>query len=247
MTGRRASWRFSPGRAPTLAVIVLLPILVWLGIWQLQRAEYKEAMANDFASGSETVLIDGSAPIATLENLGRFQQVTLTGRYASDRQFLLDNMTDGGAAGYHVLTPFLAEGSDTWILVNMGWIPKSFWTSLLPDFEVDESNRRVTGRISRLPRPGLELETGADAVPEWPRVVQFPTAAELAQMLDATLSGRILLLDAAAEDGYLRNWAPTEFGPERHYGYAVQWFALALTLAIIYLALNVKRSGDDRR
>ncbi|MGD2032747.1 MAG: SURF1 family protein, partial [Gammaproteobacteria bacterium] len=60
-------------------------------------------------------------------------------------------------------------------------------------------------------------------------------------------TSRIVLLDASAEDGYLRNWAPTEFGPERHYGYALQWFALAATLVIIYVVLNVKRSGNDRR
>jgi surfeit locus 1 family protein len=247
LAGRRGYWRFSPGRVPTVAVIVLLPILVWLGIWQLQRAEYKEVLAEDFAAGSETVFIDGPTLMSTLEKLARFQHVSLTGRYASDRQFLLDNMTDGGAAGYHVLTPFLAEGSDTWILVNRGWIPKSFGTSLLPDVAVNESNRRVAGRISRLPRPGLELEADSGGVPEWPRVVQFPTAAELAQTLGTAVPGRILLLDASAEDGYLRSWAPTEFGPERHYGYALQWFALAATLIIIYLALNLKRSGNDGR
>ncbi|MGD8424238.1 MAG: SURF1 family protein [Gammaproteobacteria bacterium] len=247
MTSQRGNWRFSPGRVPTLAVITLVPILVWLGIWQLQRAEYKETLAEDFAAGSETVFIDGSALVSTLEKTPRFQQVSLTGRYASDRQFLLDNMTDGGSAGYHVLTPFLAEGSDAWVLVNRGWIPKSFGTTILPDIAVDESKRRVTGRVSRLPRPGLELETASGGIPEWPRVVQFPTAEELAQSLETDLTSRIVLLDASAEDGYLRNWAPTEFGPERHYGYALQWFALAATLVIIYVVLNVKRSGNDRR
>jgi surfeit locus 1 family protein len=171
----------------------------------------------------------------------------LSGHYLSDRQFLLDNMTDGGSAGYQVLTPFVPEGSDTWVLVNRGWIPKKFGTTLLPDVEVSESDRRVAGRITRLPRPGLELAGDPQAGPEWPRVTQFPTIEELAEALGADLAQRMVLLEPSAADGFLRKWNPVEFGPERHLGYAFQWFALAATLLIIYVGLNLKRSGNGGR
>ena len=241
------NWRFHPGRLPTIVVLILLPLLVSLGIWQLQRSEQKKQLLQLFASGAETVLLEGTAVSSGVGELPRYQQVELTGRYLGDRQFLLDNMTDGGAAGYHVLTPFEPEGSATWVLVNRGWIPKSFGTSLLPDVGVEEMQRRVSGRITRLPRPGLELTSENTGIPEWPRVVQFPTMDELADALGEPLAGRMVLLDAAAPDGFLRNWSPVEFGPERHLGYAIQWFALAATLLIIYLAVNLKRNGHDRR
>jgi len=51
-----------------------------------------------------------------------------------------------------------------------------------------------------------------------------------------------VLLDPAAPDGYRRNWRPSDFGPERHIGYAFQWFALAVTLVILYLAWSFRTS-----
>lgn len=243
----RGNWRFRPSFAPTVAVLLLLPILISLGIWQLQRAEQKSAVKTEFAAGAETVFVDGSAVSPTLSELPTYQRIELSGHYASDRQFLLDNMTDGGSAGYQVLTPFVPEGSDTWVLVNRGWIPKKFGTTLLPDVEVSESDRRVAGRITRLPRPGLELAGDPQAGPEWPRVTQFPTIEELAEALGADLAQRMVLLEPSAADGFLRKWNPVEFGPERHLGYAFQWFALAATLLIIYVGLNLKRSGNGGR
>ena len=50
-----------------------------------------------------------------------------------------------------------------------------------------------------------------------------------------------MLLDAAEPDGFARNWSPGEFPPVRHIGYAVQWFGLALALAVIYVVTNVRK------
>jgi surfeit locus 1 family protein len=55
----------------------------------------------------------------------------------------------------------------------------------------------------------------------------------------------LILLDAGEPDGYVRNWAPPGFPPMRHIGYAVQWFALALTLFVIYVVTNLRRDADD--
>jgi surfeit locus 1 family protein len=51
------------------------------------------------------------------------------------------------------------------------------------------------------------------------------------------------LLDPAEPDGYARHWAPPGFPPIRHIGYAVQWFALAAALLVIYLIMNIKRTA----
>jgi surfeit locus 1 family protein len=133
------------------------------------------------------------------------------------------------------------------VLVNRGWIPKAFGTSLLPDIRVSGQSRRIRGRITRLPRPGLELAGEAGPLPEWPRAVQFPVMEELAQALGEPLAARMVLLDEAEDDGYVRDWSPVELGPERHVGYALQWFAMSVTVLIIYLALNLKRIEDDGR
>jgi surfeit locus 1 family protein len=52
----------------------------------------------------------------------------------------------------------------------------------------------------------------------------------------------LILLDPSAPDGFRRNWRPSDFGPERHVGYAVQGFALAVTLVILYLAWAFRKT-----
>ena len=247
MTSSISNWRFRPGRLPTLAVVVLCPLLGSLGIWQLDRAEEKRQLVEGFEAGAPALVVSGTVVGEAIAELPRFQRIELEGSYESGRQFLLDNMTHGGAAGYQVLTPFAVEDGNVRVLVNRGWIPKAFGTSLLPEVDVAGNGRRITGRITRLPRPGLELTGQAPPLPEWPRVVQFPVMEELSAALGEPLAARMVLLDATENDGFVRDWSPVEFGPERHVGYALQWFAMSATVLIIYVALNLKRIEDDER
>lgn len=234
---------FRPGLAPTLAVAVLFPLLLGLGFWQLDRAAQKREIAVDFAAGERIAASPTAAAFATLP---RYQRVSLRGRFDGTRQFLLDNMTDGGAAGYQVLTPFRPEGWDRWVMVNRGWLRKDFTDPRPPDIGVDGELREIRGRVSPLPRPGLELEEAEPADSNWPRVVQFPRMASLSGTLGQSFAARSLLLDADAADGFLRRWEPVSMGPEQHIGYAVQWFALAATLLVIYFVVNWKRIEHDR-
>jgi surfeit locus 1 family protein len=52
-----------------------------------------------------------------------------------------------------------------------------------------------------------------------------------------------LLLSRDAPDGYLREWRPAVMTPEQHLGYAVQWFAMAGALVVLYVVLNVRKAG----
>jgi surfeit locus 1 family protein len=79
-------------------------------------------------------------------------------------------------------------------------------------------------------------------------VLLFPTAADVESALGVAVEPRIVLLDAAAPDGFERIWRPAlGFGPERHLGYAIQWFAFALVAAVVFVSLNLRRvnAGED--
>jgi surfeit locus 1 family protein len=228
---------FRPGVPATLFTAFFLPLLLSLGAWQLDRAGQKRDLFADFAASEQAVPLDGAS--GGIGELRRYAPVRATGKYLPDRQFLLDNMVEASRAGYRVLTPLLMDDGGM-VLVDRGWIPRDFSTELAPDIGVDDRRRTVTGRLDQLPRPGIVLES--ELAPGWPKVVQFPTPDELSGALDTRLVPGLLLLDATEPDGYLRNWRPSDFGPEQHLGYAVQWFALALTLVILYLAWSFRRS-----
>ncbi|HVJ29796.1 MAG TPA: SURF1 family protein, partial [Gammaproteobacteria bacterium] len=218
----------------------LAALFASLGSWQLGRAETSRATLAQFASGVDDDLL-ASLPRALDDEL-RFRRVEIDGGYVAQPQFLLDNMLHEGAAGYHVLTALRVAGTNERVLVNRGWVPAGD-RAVLPDVGVDARARTVSGRLERLPRPGLRL--GEQVLDRGDAVVvlEYPTAKELAQRLGAPVFDYELLLDATADDGYVRDWKAPGMAPERHLAYAGQWWALSLgaLAAAIVIAVRVVR------
>jgi surfeit locus 1 family protein len=75
----------------------------------------------------------------------------------------------------------------------------------------------------------------------WPLRVQFIDFKQMARRLDSALGAMIVRLDPKSPYGYRREWQIAPMGPQRHLGYAVQWFALACTLLVIYVLVNLRR------
>jgi surfeit locus 1 family protein len=82
----------------------------------------------------------------------------------------------------------------------------------------------------------------------WPRVLSFPQQRVLEQQLGQQLITGLLLLDASQPDGYERIWeAHLGFRPDRHIGYAVQWFAFAAAAVILFVvtSFRTKKATDE--
>ena len=241
MSIRIGSRRFAPRPLMTVLTIIVIAGLVSLGRWQLQRAEEKRALFEEFAAGTGTTQV---IDLATAR-LPRYQHVAFGGHYDASRQLLIDNMSNSqGQAGYFVITPFALAGGG-WLLVNRGWVPVGSSRAQRPAVDVGTGVREVRGRVDNLPRPGIRMGTPAALAPPYPVVAGFPTAVEIGQLLHESSwapAAEVVLLDAGEPDGYLRQWQAPGFPPMRHIGYAVQWFALALTLFVIYIVTNLRDS-----
>ena len=242
-----AGRQFRPTWLPTLATLVLLPVLIGLGLWQWQRAEQKQDLQQAYQARLEQPAIALQALSAPAEEL--YRQVSASGYYDDAQQILLDNQIHKGQAGYLVYTPLrLDDTQNKAILVNRGWIAMSADRELpLPLIAaLQEGLVRVIGRLGRPPNPGILLDNPNSGI--WPKVVQHIDYEELSQALGYDLETAVILLDPAEPNGFLRDWNPTfgGFGPERHIGYAVQWFALAATLLVIYFVMNLKRSSNRK-
>jgi len=98
----------------------------------------------------------------------------------------------------------------------------------------------LTGRVAQLPSPGLAL---GRAPPQgaWPKVTAFPDMAELVSALGAPLEPRILLLDAQAPFGYVRDWQPPGMSPLRHFSYAIQWWSFAALALTVWTVMLLRR------
>jgi surfeit locus 1 family protein len=215
-----------------------------LGLWQWHRADQKRAQQSAFVAGMAAL------PVAleqqSLASLPRYAHVALRGRYDTAHQFLLDNISRDGRAGYEALTPLqLLDGRV--LLVNRGWLPLPEGSrARLPDIALGENaaaERALSARVDELPVSGLA--SGRAPPPNdgpWPRLTSFPLANELANALRQPVELRQLLLDADQPDGYRRDWqaASAGFGPERHMAYAIQWWSLGALVLVIYVYMNVR-------
>ena len=222
-----------------------LAIFVSLGYWQLGRAQEKRALLEAFTSGSEDIV---DATGLGFDELARYQRVRLRGTYDATRQILLDNMPSAaGRPGYRVLTPLERADGRGWVMVDRGWVPLGSTRDDLPNVAVGAGDRELTGTLDGLPIPGVRVGPAASpGATSWPRVLLFPTEADVESALGVEVESRIILLDAGVPDGFEREWRPAlGLGPERHLGYAVQWFAFALVAIVMFVALNLKRAGPE--
>lgn len=234
----RPGFRFRPARWPTIAFLLLLPLFLGLGFWQLDRAEQKRELIQQIRQAADADPLPIHEAMEDYHD-GTRVRVEARGRFDSQRQFLLDNQIEDSRVGYRVLTPLRLNGSETALLVDLGWRPAPASRDQLPAIDTPDGARRIDGVLGPGPATGVRLGEALEGVePDWPRRIQYVDYEALEAVLPYALFPAVLETEARLE-------GLTAFGPERHLGYAVQWFALGLALLVLYLVLNLRRIQRD--
>lgn len=228
---------FRPGLLPTLVVLGLLPVLLWLGTWQLQRADEKRALLASYEARR------GAEPVSPgqLEGLRdpAYVRVRLHGRFDERHTLLLDNRLRNGQAGVECCNPSTTRPAAS------GCWSTAAGSHGLTDAAAGAGNPDrvlLLDALTYLPPPGgLHL---ADApAGGWPRLVTQLDIPALWQAFGrAGLPWEIRLEPGDAS--FDTDWPLVSMPPERHTGYAVQWFALATALLALYLYLGVRRARE---
>lgn len=215
-------------------------LFVSLGLWQLGRAQQKLELQAAFdragSAGRLALSLESPAP-----DLLATHEASASGAFDAQRQLLLDNQGRERVPGYRVWTPLqLATGG--WLIVDRGWLAADPDRRKLPQIAVSDAPRTVQGYWRPLPEPGLRLDTDPCAAKDFPRVVNYPTRAQLECVLGGQVADGVLLLDPAQPEGFVREWTlPNPVPPARHYAYAAQWFAFAATLLFLFVKFSLKR------
>lgn len=206
-----------------------------LGHWQLQRAAEKEAILADLAKAAT---LEPQAVHAMAERNDYHTRARLPAPTGTLRHLLLDAQTHQGRNGQDVLSAW--QTKDGWVLVNRGWVP----ADSVPELDWP-AGQAVVGLWAPLPAAGIRLGEALVGEREgWP-VVNYPTQAEYSELLGGPVADGVLLQDANTPGGFVRDWQPVGFGPDRHYGYATTWFALAATVLIVTVALWIRGKKHD--
>ncbi len=233
-------FHFKAGLIPTIATAVLVCFLVNLGFWQLRRADFKNEVIQRHELRSKMPEIKlTTLDFANPEKLADLP-VLVTGRYLNKQHLMLDNRTHNGQPGYEVLSPFLVEQQI--LLVNRGWRPQGRTRQDLPGVP-DISGEITLHGIIHIPNPDffVLMEDDYQSV-SWPMVIQKIDLEKTASLFDHPVLPIVLRLRPEPNSDWIRQWHNTLMGPEKHYGYAVQWFALAFALIVIYFVVNTKKT-----
>lgn len=235
--------QFKPKLGPTVASLIVLPILISLGFWQLDRAEFKQQQLENFKQRSNqpaTVLkpVDNLQSIKAADSL--YKNYEVSGHYDAAHSFLIDNRVHNSQVGFYVVTPLVISGSNKIMLVNRGWIKGNRYRSDLPGFETPTEKITIKG-IGYVPIKNFFVPDDVKiTTKEFPAVIQAIDFAAIKNILGADVYPFILRLAPQQKSGFIRDWKVINSSPEKSQSYAAQWFTMALVVLLIYLNSCIK-------
>lgn len=231
MTRRLLCW------LPTLALCL---VFVSLGLWQKGRGDDKRVFLERFeaALAAEPIALD--AALAMSVDLPRPVAGTMTRTW--DDWLLLDNARQGERVGLRAHALYRASAPDAAVLVDFGWLPMAP-DRRLPTLDAPPPTLSARGLLLPMPGQGIRLGRNPAAQAEAPVLLAYLDREELAQDTGLALHAGLLRLAPDLPVGFARDGIalPNTLSPEKHDGYALQWFGFAAALLTIHLVLDLRK------
>lgn len=221
--------------------LVCLVVFARLGFWQWERADAKEIML----AADE---IQRQAPPISLHQVPADPRsadgvrVRLTGSYLGD-VFLLDNRVLDGKVGFEVLRPFL-DDSDQVVIVNRGFVAMGRTRADPPEIPALNEQVAAMGTIhveaESFGTAAANIEEIGDA-----KVIQVFDTDKIAAALGEEIYPHVLRLSAEDSNALPRFWPVTVMLPERHRGYAYQWWLMAIAVSVAWGVFTFRRTDSS--
>jgi len=227
-----------------LSAAPVLAALIALGIWQVHRLEWKEALLAEIQAriaSSPRTLDD----VVRSEDDRDYWPVTVTGSFlhSAERHFFA---TYEGETGFYVYTP-LDRGGRDYVFVNRGFVP----------YDRKDAATRAEGQvegvvtITGLARNVLAEKPGSFVPDNDPAGNIFywkdlrAMAASAGLPADAKVLGVFVDAGPAPNPGGLPVGGVTIVDmPNNHLQYVVTWFGLAAVLVVIVGVMTARRLGS---
>ena len=222
---------------PAVLIVATIAFLASLGFWQLDRANEKRAIEASIQKANTGIVELISDENRLIEK--EYYQVRLKGQYLNNKQFVYDNQIVDQVSGYYVLTPFKLENHSSAIVINRGFIPWNGDREKLADISIDNTKSEIKVQISK-PIKRIELKP-SEISNNFPTLIQAVDLVKMSEIAGVNFSSMVGLLDASMDDGFVRKWEPYTGSIEKHIGYAVQWFLMAIVLGIIGIRIAIKQ------
>ncbi|GAB2489217.1 SURF1 family protein [Arenimonas alkanexedens] len=212
-----------------------------LGRWQLSREDSK----RDQLAAADAALAAPPRDLLTAltGQASAIDRVAGRARFTATPRLWLDNQRRGQQVGMRLYCAVVPVGGARPLLVDMGWLPVAP-DRRLPAVDCPVGEHALAGLLVPPPSVGLRLGPGlVEQDGAWLATRLDPVEVSAAWSTAAPLAERVLRLDPAIALGHARDLAllGNTLPPEKHRGYAVQWFGLAVATLVILIVLNLRR------
>jgi cytochrome oxidase assembly protein ShyY1 len=235
----------------TVSALLVVAIACAAGVWQLNRAESKIALAANLLARQQMPILSVNDGPLSLEDASERRMIA-RGQFIPQAAIWLDNRprpippagSNTSQSGFYLLMPLQLEGHDEILWVNRGWAPRNSQNrEALPPVKTPSKVVTIEGIVFAHPGKVYALGEGQVVIDAGkPRIEQnFDLRAE--GKLHAWVQSPFILreVDTGNDDGLLREWAPLTTGVDRHYAYAFQWFALAVCGFLFWLITGLRQ------
>jgi surfeit locus 1 family protein len=156
---------------------------------------------------------------------------------------LIDNQITAGVVGYKIYSPFYFNENNNFVMVDRGWIKQGKSRAALPNISFISTPSRIVGTL-------ISPEVGVLAGPElltdaWPKVSQSRSIDVVSDAFIDKPIPQVLVLDPGSKfsEEYIPI-SPFAISPTKHYGYALQWFTMALVLLGMFIYTLTKENNE---
>jgi cytochrome oxidase assembly protein ShyY1 len=235
----RFEWQ--PNSKILLFALFFLPLLVSLGFWQLQRAEEKQQILDRYQTNRQL------PPLTLARELDsdrdqQYRRAQLEVEIDNSRVIILDNRVKYGRPGYEILQVARLSGEPSGLskklLVNRGWVPASLDRNQLPDYPTMDGSLPLRGFLYRTLRGGYQLDDGITTLETGATRVGWISVERAERLWGEDFFPYQLRLDRDSLAALDTGWPTVSVQPQKHTAYAVQWFAMALTLLLLTFTAN---------
>jgi surfeit locus 1 family protein len=227
---------FRPLPALSAVALILLAALIGLGVWQLERLQWKLALIDQVNRSIAAAPLSLDQALA-LGPDAQYRRVTLRGRFDNSREFYLFATSDG-AQVYHVIVPFRTGGNRI-VLVDRGIVPPELRAPATRKAGLIDGDTAVTGLWHFEEMPGAFTPP-----PDTIKRIWFVRNTGGMARIDHLALAAPVTVDADATPnpgGWPRGGQTVVTFRNEHLQYAITWFLMAAALLGVYLAYHVSR------
>lgn len=226
-----------------LFTLALMTIFVKLGNWQLHKAQIKQQIETQFAASLQSNVVNLKDYLSNTEVL-LYKNIEVEGVYDVSHQFLIDNQTYQGRAGFYVITPFKIKDTNSFILVNRGWVAGYANHNKLPSINTPTQSLVLQGMVWKPSEKIFSLEDKKllDGSGTWPVVWQNLDMSKYKKIVNQlTLPVIIKLSPNQQDDGFVREWTIPESDMAKNLSYAYQWYGFTFAAFAIWLITHIRK------